>query len=177
MTVYLPPPARPTRYADFAIGRHPHQNTFDLMPYRGVHTLVADDIVNVNIATYVDPYSEYDYQRLAAETGRWMHGLLVRINAIQLVDYSQVDANTYPSDRVFNGTVTNHNANLEVVGVVHPEAVGWLAFTGDVFDGTQPKNIAHLKARVGQITTAQAASHTAHYLCSGRFSVNNMLLT
>lgn len=172
----LPDPTAPTSHPFFERSYRPNlHNIFSVMPARNLNDFAVGDTVPLNIANYLDPWSELDYHRLVASKPRWQQGLLVRLENIQGIqaDFSSSfrDRTIKPADKVFSGHVLNHGVELPVAGVLHPVIAGWLAFDTDAL-GAELRTIADLKAHIGQIGAEQAVEHanTLHYY--GTFKVN-----
>lgn len=181
-TIALPNPESPTSYPDRQQqrGLPPKINVFGLTPVRKARELQPGDAVNVNVAQYIDPYAELDRHWQASLLPRWVQGLVVEIEEIKNVYPATHDwrygrgGNLMPADRVFTGTVTNHDADLPVVGVMHPARYGWLALDQEaVGHEISLRSIADLKAHIGQITVEQAAQHNESLYLHGEFQVGS----
>ena len=112
----------PTNHPCYKNDRRPLVNVFSLMPVTNAGEITSGATLGVNVAQYVDPTAEMDYQRLVTMRPRWMQGLLLRVNAVQGVFTDQIDnrSRVYPADRVFTGDILNRSTALPVVGVMHP---------------------------------------------------------
>ncbi len=180
-TTKLPKPDSPTSYRGHRKpkGVHPNINVFGLAPVRKASELEAGDSVNVNIAQYVDPNAELDYQWHVSTLPRWVQGLTVTVDEIKDVyhttDYWQRGQGGVfmPADRIYAGRVTNHDANVPVVGLMHPQHYGWLAFDQETL-GEQGdlRTIADLKAHIGQISLDQAAQQNETLWHHGEFHLD-----
>lgn len=172
----LPNPEKPTYHPGLKENRHPAVNVFDLMPVHALGSVGISDCLQVNIATFVDPASEMDYHRLVASRPRWVHGLTVRVDALDRGARRQ-SRRAFPSDALFTGTVLNHDANKRVVGVMHPNISSWLAFEPDAFGDRTLETIADFKAEIGHITTYEQAGHNATLRMCGKFTVRGAEMT
>lgn len=177
MNSLLPNPEAPTLHPFYAANRHPIQNTFAVMPVSKAAGTNTGDVINLNLATYTDPYAESDFHRLVASRPRWMQGILVKIDEIvSLRDTQEATSHlltSFPGDRLFAGTSINHGAQMPVVGVLHPQRSGWLAFAADAFGTEDLKTIADLKARLGKISIDEATTHNKTRHRFGTFTLPN----
>ncbi len=175
MNSILPNPEAPTLHPFYAEARHPVQNTFAVMPVSNAAGTNRGDVVNLNLATYIDPYAESDFHRLVASHPRWLQGILVEIDEIESLrdmhEQASRQLTSFPADRVFAGTSINHGAQMPVVGVLHPQRSGWLAFAADAFGTENLRTIADLKACLGKISVADAATHNRTHHQFGTFTL------
>ncbi len=183
MTKVLPPPEPPTHHPGFSEGRHTDINVFQLMPVRKVGSVGIGDTIDINIATYVDPFAEMDYHRLVASYPRWVQGLRLLIEALEPVYESPPIRSRYfrpdnlSADKVFAGSIVNHDENNPVTGVMHPEFPGWLAFEGNAFANRNLQTIADFKAAVGKIDREEAVWQRERCHRQGTFLISNTVMT
>lgn len=176
-TLELPPAKFPTYHPSFAQERYPRINVFQLMPVRGTKRLTAGHELNVNVATYTDPFAEMDCHRLVASRPRWMQGIWLKINEIRQAKWQSSNWSSLevkPADSVFTGVVTNHSEQHAVIGVMHPNVHGWLAFDPEVeIANREHPTIADLKTAIGQISLDEAVSQNNRYREIGIFQVGD----
>ena len=177
MSNRLPNPHQPTNHPGFSDGRHPKINIFATMPVTAAPHLSEGNVANVNLATYIDPFVENDVHRLMATQPRWMQGLLVRFDTIASVRSLGYSSNgilgVLPGDKVFCGAAINHDAEVGVVGVIHPKTQGWLAFDEDAFNEKKMETIPDLKAHIGKISVSEAMAHNTTRQRSTFYELSN----
>ncbi len=173
----LPPAPFPTYHPSYREGRYPLINVFQLMLIGYESPPLEGDKVRANLATYTDPYSEFAIHQAVEESRRWLQGVDIQLGETQAVPYltplrGRKPANM-PKDRVFSGNILNMDANVNVVGVMHPQRYGWLALEAAFpFDHPESVTIADLKAAIGQISVDKASELNTMRLQAGSFIVN-----
>lgn len=168
-------------------GSYPH-NTFTVMPVRGVSVAKPGDVLDVNIASYTDPYSELDFHRLVAARPRWQHVLKgLQLDEVELLEhllpYNKRIANRsswrprpfhWAADRAFKGSVALKDQVVGAVGVLHPEKWGWVKLDTPELD---MRNIADFKQYLGSISAQEADAHRKSRHLYGIFNLPKTVIT
>jgi hypothetical protein len=155
----LTAPIAPTRREKQGPTGYEHYNAFDLLPVRNLSKAEPGQIVDVNVATYIDPVAQKGFKP-KADLPRWQQGLRLYIYDLHkpyLGYTSEIERQIYQEDRYFEGDIINHGAEIPVRGIAHPALKGWLEILpGGVEDDVQLHTVADLKAYIGQISSGEA---------------------